>query len=104
MRSLLLATTALVLAAPAYAADMATKMPVKAPPMPAAAPFSWTACYLGGHVGAGWGRAKIGDPTNFVGSGTGFSRRPAPASTSIRAPARSAARNWAATTSSPTTG
>jgi outer membrane immunogenic protein len=46
----LLGVTALSVAA--NAADL----PVRAPfyPAPVAAPFTWTGCYLGGHVGAGW--------------------------------------------------
>jgi outer membrane immunogenic protein len=31
-----------------------------------AAPFSWTGCYVGGHVGAGWARADISDPTGSI--------------------------------------
>ena len=62
MKRLLLASTALAIAAPAMAADL--RMPVKAAPMaPVPAPaFSWTGCYVGGHIGAGWGRATLSDP------------------------------------------
>jgi outer membrane immunogenic protein len=61
MKQLLLATTVLALSGPAFAADQPVRMPVKAP---IAAPvFSWTGCYLGGHVGAGWGRKDISEPT-----------------------------------------
>lgn len=62
MKRLLLASTALAIAAPAMAADL--RMPVKAAPMaPVPAPaFSWTGCYVGGHIGAGWGRATFSDP------------------------------------------
>jgi outer membrane immunogenic protein len=35
----------------AYAADMAVKARPLPPPVPV---FSWTGCYIGGHVGAGW--------------------------------------------------
>ena len=45
------------LAAPAVAADM----PVKARPMPVATVFSWTGCYVGGHVGYAWGKKDV-DP------------------------------------------
>ena len=38
-----------LLAAPAMAADM--RMPVKAAPAPIVTVFSWTGCYIGGHVG-----------------------------------------------------
>jgi outer membrane immunogenic protein len=41
------AVLALMAAAPAFAADLAVKAPAIAPP----APFSWTGCYIGGHVG-----------------------------------------------------
>src|SRR5260370_30665450 len=48
------ATGALAIAAPAHAADL--RMPVKAAPIAAPAPyFSWTGCYIGAHVGWGWG-------------------------------------------------
>jgi len=44
---------------PAFAADMARKMPVKAPP-PAPAPvYSWTGWYIGGNVGGGWGDRDV---------------------------------------------
>jgi outer membrane immunogenic protein len=49
------ATGALAIAAPANAADL--RMPVKAAPIAAPAPyFSWTGCYVGAHVGWGWGK------------------------------------------------
>jgi outer membrane immunogenic protein len=40
----------------AFAADMAVKMPVKAPPPPAPV-YSWTGWYVGGNVGAIWSEA-----------------------------------------------
>jgi outer membrane immunogenic protein len=67
MKHLLLATTALVIAGQAFAADM--RLPVKAPP--AAVPaYSWTGCYGGAHVGVGWGRTDITEPAEpaFFGS------------------------------------
>src|SRR5262245_53987692 len=56
MKTLLggLAISAL-LAAPALAADLPARMPVKAPP-PVVSVYSWTGCYIGGH--GGWARAK----------------------------------------------
>jgi len=36
----------------AAAADLPARMPLKAPPVPAA--FSWTGCYVGGYVGGAW--------------------------------------------------
>jgi outer membrane immunogenic protein len=59
MRKLLLASSALVFAGSAFAADM--RMPVKAPP-PVAAPFSWNGCYAGAQVGYGWGQKEFSDP------------------------------------------
>src|SRR5438132_9745179 len=54
------ATGALAIAAPANAADL--RMPVKAAPIVAPAPyFSWTGCYIGTHVGWGWGRKDFGN-------------------------------------------
>jgi outer membrane immunogenic protein len=58
MRRNLLASTALttsttLIAGAAWAADM----PVKAPPPPAVAPFSWSGCYAGGN--AGWASTSI---------------------------------------------
>jgi opacity protein-like surface antigen len=49
----------------AVAADLTYKAPVKAEP--AAAPaFSWTGCYVGGHVGGGWGTRDISRPSGFI--------------------------------------
>ena len=56
MRAFLLASTALVTGSAAFAADLPARMPTKAP-VAVAAPFSWTGCYVGGHVGAGWARS-----------------------------------------------
>ena len=56
MRKFLLATSAaLMMAAPATAADM----PVKSRPLPPPVPvFSWTGFYIGGHVGGAWGTTE----------------------------------------------
>jgi outer membrane immunogenic protein len=48
------ATAASLAAGPLMAADMPVKAPIKSPP-PVIAPFNWTSCYIGGHVGGGWG-------------------------------------------------
>jgi outer membrane immunogenic protein len=58
MKKLLLgsvAFVALTAGGPAGAADLRTPV-LKAAPAPAAAPFNWSRCYLGGHVGYGWGK------------------------------------------------
>ncbi len=68
MRKVLLAGVsgvALAAGVPAHAADLGRPV-YKAPP-PAAAPvpvpvFSWTGCYIGGHIGWGWGRDKVSIP------------------------------------------
>ena len=56
MKTLLLTTTALILAGEAMAADM----PLKARPAPLA--FSWTGFSAGVHLGTDWGRASFRDP------------------------------------------
>lgn len=72
MKRILLATTALALSGPAFAADLApARMPLKAPPV-VARPFSWTGCYIGGHVGADWGHTNFIDPNNPFGNGQGW--------------------------------
>ncbi len=63
MMRFLLATTAVLCAGPVYAADM----PMKAPPRAPAAALSWTSCYLGGHVGLGWGHTTLVDPNTTFG-------------------------------------
>src|SRR5262249_19746680 len=42
----------------AFAADMAVRMPVKAPPPPPAPVYSWTGFYVGVNVGYSWGRSN----------------------------------------------
>src|ERR1700674_5637915 len=66
MKKILLAgvaTAAVAVAAPASAADL--RMPVKAAPIAAPAPyFSWTGCYIGAHIGWGWGNKDFANATS----------------------------------------
>jgi outer membrane immunogenic protein len=55
------AALVLTMAGPAVAADL----PLKAAP-PVAARFSWTGCYLGGHLGGGFAHKDITDPVQLV--------------------------------------
>lgn len=64
MRKLLianLAAAAMTMAGSAFAADMPI---TKAPPL--VERFSWTGCYLGGHVGGGFAQKDITDPVQLV--------------------------------------
>ena len=65
MRKLLFAHAAVLavtLSAPAIAADVPMK-----PEAPYAAPqFSWTSCYVGGHLGGGAARKDMTDPAQLV--------------------------------------
>jgi outer membrane immunogenic protein len=71
MKKLATAITAIALiGTPAFAADIARKMPVKAPPPPPPAPvYNWTGWYVGGNVGYSWGDAH----TDIGGSATTIS-------------------------------
>jgi outer membrane immunogenic protein len=84
MKKILLASAvgALILAHPSDAADLGTRVPVKAPPVVPPVPvFSWTGCYIGGHLGGGWGEKTVsapalapgisvtGDTSGFLGGG-----------------------------------
>jgi len=66
------ASAATLLSDPAHAADLARKAP---PPMVAPAPaYSWTGCYVGAHVGWGWGHANHTESSfssSFSGSASG---------------------------------
>jgi outer membrane immunogenic protein len=69
MKRLLLAGTALAFAGPAFAADLPARMPVKAPMVAPIAPYVWTGCYVGGHIGAGAATQDISEPAEpFFGS------------------------------------
>lgn len=59
--SLQVAALVSCLATPVIAADL----PMKAP-MPVASVFTWTGCYLGGHVGGGRGTKDMTDPVLLV--------------------------------------
>jgi outer membrane immunogenic protein len=66
MKKLLLinvALCALSIASPGLAADMLINV-AKAPVPPPV--FSWTGCYLGAHVGGGWGSKGATDPVQLV--------------------------------------
>jgi len=55
------AALAMMLAAPAIAADLS---PENATPFTAR--FSWTSCFLGGHVGGGFAQRDVTDPVQLV--------------------------------------
>jgi outer membrane immunogenic protein len=68
VRKFAIAFAALALTGPAFAADMAVKMPVKAPP-PSAAVNNWTGFYVGGNVGYAWTndfQSSFSDPFGAV--------------------------------------
>ena len=68
MRKSLLVPVAILLssiAGPALAADLPIGMPLVAP-VPV---FSWTSCYLGGHVGGGWSSEDVTDPVQLAQDG-----------------------------------
>jgi outer membrane immunogenic protein len=56
--------TGLIVAGFAQAADLGTRPVYKAPPIVAPVPlFSWTGCYIGGHIGGAWGQKTFSDAT-----------------------------------------
>jgi outer membrane immunogenic protein len=71
-----IALGAFLAAAPAMAADLPARMPVKAPE-PVYTMYNWSGFYIGGHAGGGWGTADftVGtttlsrDANGFVGGG-----------------------------------
>ena len=76
MKKLLLASSAVMFAGPALAADLPARMSVKAPVV-AAVPYSWTGCYVGAHAGYGWGTADFFDPLgNFAAAGASVRAKP----------------------------
>ena len=67
MKKLLFATTALVaFGAPATASDIPARAVVKAPVMVTAPVATWTGCYVGAHIGGGWGRTVFSNTSPFV--------------------------------------
>jgi outer membrane immunogenic protein len=77
MRRLLLSgAAAAALAMPAGAADLPARMPMKGPIMPAPG-YVWTGCYVGVHLGGGFGRTEFDvagasasvDTSGFIGGG-----------------------------------
>jgi outer membrane immunogenic protein len=52
----------LTLAGPAFAADVPRGMPAAS----FVPPFSWSGCYLGGHLGGGWAQKDMTDPVQLV--------------------------------------
>jgi outer membrane immunogenic protein len=65
MRQFLLATTAAVaFGGTAFASDLPPRVPAKAAMAYAAAPHSWTGCYIGAHAGAGWSHTQFSDPNS----------------------------------------
>jgi outer membrane immunogenic protein len=66
MKRLATAITAIALiGTPAFAADMAVKMPVKSPPPVRAPAYSWTGFYIGGNLGAAFGQHQWDPANNF---------------------------------------
>jgi outer membrane immunogenic protein len=65
------AAIALIAGSPANAADLGTRPTYKAPPpaiMPVAV-FNWTGCYIGGHIGGGWGQKDFDETPIGVSTG-----------------------------------
>lgn len=61
---------ALLVTSVASAADLPARPYTKAPPV-YAEPISWSGCYLGGNMGAGWDRFNAGE-VGFAGAPTPF--------------------------------
>jgi opacity protein-like surface antigen len=58
-RSVVGLSTLMAISIAANAADL--KTPVKAPPAPVPAPFSWTGFYIGGNLGGAWAHHNFND-------------------------------------------
>ena len=73
MKRIILGSIALAALLPAFqsviAADLPSQPVYRAPIVTPAPVYNWTGCYVGGNVGAGWGRGQITD----VNSGGGVS-------------------------------
>jgi len=73
MRRILLAGVALLVAAPAFAADIPARVVTKAAPVAVAPSFSWTGLYIGGNVGGLWSRKEFTSPgVNFTSDPNGW--------------------------------
>jgi outer membrane immunogenic protein len=68
LKSALVASVACAIAAPAMAADLSARPVYKAPAPVGAAVFSWTGFYIGGNIGAKWGRfdETLSGPVNSI--------------------------------------
>src|SRR5258705_4721271 len=70
LATILLGSSSLfALADPVLAADLRLPMVTKAP---VATPFSWNGCYVGGHLGGGWGREDVSNGEVYPNFGTQF--------------------------------
>ena len=82
MKRALLATAALstvFIGNSSFAADLGARF--RAPPVAPVPLFTWTGCYIGGHLGGGWGQKTVsvpnlapgvsvtGDTSGFLGGG-----------------------------------
>ncbi len=65
---------AMTIAALTGTSGFAADMPLKAPPMPYVAGWSWSGCYIGGNVGGDWARTRVtdvGTPAGVAFAGAG---------------------------------
>jgi outer membrane immunogenic protein len=61
MKKLLLLTTAAIATLGISNSGQAADLPVKAPPPPVIAPFSWSGFYVGGNIGGAWSQRNVTD-------------------------------------------